>query len=84
MFFFFGMNTSDKEYGTEGYHVCTRCNKTGYWKLVKRTTWLILMFIPIPVRVRYLAVCPGCGGSAEMTKEEFNEAVRRNGSGGNV
>jgi hypothetical protein len=51
---------------------------------VKRTTWLILMFIPIPVRVRYLAVCPGCGGSAEMTKEEFNEAVKRNGSGGSV
>ena len=32
--------------------------------------------IPIPVKVRYYSMCPGCHGTAEMTKEEFNEAVR--------
>ena len=34
-------------------------------------TLLILLFIPIPVRVRYYSMCEGCGGTAEMTKEEF-------------
>jgi len=48
----------------------------GDWHLIKETTWLLLLFLPIPVKVRYYSMCPGCRGTAEMTKEEFNAAVQ--------
>lgn len=79
MFFFIGMHNSYKDCGAEGYHTCTKCGKVGWWRLIKETTWLILLFIPIPVHVRYYCQCPGCGGTSEMTKQEFEEAVRRSG-----
>ena len=79
MFFFIGMHTSEKDYGVEGYHTCTRCGHVGDWHLIKATTWLILLILPIPIRVRYFSRCPGCGGTAEMTKEEFMEAANRSG-----
>ena len=75
MFFFIGMHTTTKDCGIEGYHTCTRCGKVDDWRLIKETTWLILLFLPIPVKVRYYSMCPGCRGTAEMTKEEFNTAV---------
>ena len=31
MFFFIGMHTSEKDYGVEGYHTCTRCGHVGHW-----------------------------------------------------
>ena len=40
MFFFIGMHTSEKDYGIEGYHTCTRCGHVGDWHLIKATTWL--------------------------------------------
>lgn len=76
MFFFIGTHISEKDFGAEGYHTCTRCNNTGYWRLIKETTWLILMFIPIPIKVRYFSRCPFCRGTASMTKAEFEAAVK--------
>jgi len=82
MFFFFGMHTSQKDCGAEGYHTCTRCGKVGYWRLIKETTWMILLFIPIPVKVRYYAMCPNCHGTSSMTKAEFEQAAH-SGTGTN-
>lgn len=76
MFFFIGMHTTRKDCGAEGYHTCTRCGHVGDWRLIKETTWLIVLLIPIPIRVRYYSQCQGCGGTAEMTKEEFRAAVK--------
>ena len=45
MFFFIGMHTSEKDYGIEGYHTCTRCGHVGDWHLIKATTWLILLIV---------------------------------------
>lgn len=77
MFFFIGMHTTEKDCGTEGYHTCTRCGAVGYWKLIKATTWLVILFIPIPVRIRYYCMCPNCHGTSEMTKAEFEAAAGR-------
>jgi hypothetical protein len=77
MFFFFGMHTTRKDCGPEGYHTCTRCGHVGDWRLINETTWLILMLIPIPIKVRYYSMCQGCGGTSEMTKEEFLAAAEK-------
>ncbi len=75
MFFFIGMHTTKKDCGVEGYHSCTRCGHVGDWHLIRETTWLILLIIPIPIRVRYYSQCPGCHGTAEMSREEFRAAA---------
>lgn len=76
MFFFIGMHSTRKDCGIEGYHRCTRCGYVGDWHLYKETSWLILLIIPIPVRVRYYCACPGCGGTAKMSREAFQAALR--------
>ena len=76
MFFFIGMHSTRKDCGIEGYHRCTRCGHVGDWHLYKETSWLILLIIPIPVRVRYYCACPGCGGTAQMSREAFQAALR--------
>ena len=69
----FGKRTI-RRYGKVGGAVCGHCNNTVQRELLKVTTWFTLFFIPIiPYRIERLLVCPICGITQRLSKNELEE-----------
>jgi len=69
----FGKRTI-RRYGKINQSVCRHCNNTVQRELVKVTTWFTLFFIPIiPYRIERFLVCPICGITQKLSKQEFEE-----------
>lgn len=75
LLFGFGKKTV-KDYGTKEVIHCKRCNNMKKWQYKKTITWFTLFFVPvIPYQTTYARVCPICGNSEKLTKDEFNGIV---------
>ncbi len=75
LLFGFGKKTV-KDYGAKEVIHCKRCNNAKQWQYKKTRTWFTLFFVPmIPYQTTYARVCPICGNSEELTKDEFNGIV---------
>lgn len=79
MFIIWGFRDLDKELGNVGYLHCNRCNNDSNWRLMKRTSWFTLFFIPvIPFRRVYYVYCPVCRWSTKVPKEEAKRIMEKN------
>lgn len=77
MFLLFGFGKKTvKGYGSEEVILCQRCNNAKQWQYRKTKTWFTLFFIPvIPYQTSYEKVCPICGNSVTLSKDDFYGGV---------
>lgn len=79
MFIIWGFRDLDKELGNVEYLHCNRCNNDSTWRLMKRTSWFTLFFIPvIPYHRVYYVYCPICRWSTKVPKEEAKRIMEKN------
>lgn len=77
MFLLFGFGKRTvKDYGAKEVIHCQRCNNAKQWQYKQTRTWFTLFFVPvIPYKTTYSRVCPICGNSEQLTKDEFSGIV---------
>lgn len=53
---------------------CNHCNNDEYWRLLRRTTWCTLFFIPIiPYKTEWWLLCPICQYGLELKDKQVRE-----------
>lgn len=71
----FGMRTMSKTLAMITL-VCGRCGNPSAHRIVQRSRWFTLFFIPlIPLGFSRYSTCTYCGATAKLTKEEAQRLV---------
>lgn len=61
-----------KKYKGRKSYQCNSCFNADYWKLIKITAWVKLLFIPLfPYKKNYFLLCPNCNNSIKLSEEIF-------------
>lgn len=56
--------------------VCGRCGNPAAQRVVKRTRWFTLFFIPIfPIGVTRVMTCTYCGQASRLSKEQAEQMI---------
>ena len=56
--------------------VCGSCRNPAAQRVIKRTRWFTLFFIPVfPVGVTRVMTCTYCGRASKLTKEQVDQMV---------
>jgi hypothetical protein len=58
------------------FYVCETCGQHAGHRLVRRTNWFTLFFIPLfPVGSRYIDTCAYCGRSIQVPRDRAEMAA---------
>ncbi len=53
---------------------CNHCNNDEYWRLLRRTTWFTLFFIPIiPYATQWWLLCPVCQYGLKLKDDQVKQ-----------